>query len=134
MPTEIRTRLPFRLPALLLSAALLGACATTPPDPALLVPAEEALSLAEDAGARTHAPLELADARELYAGARAALEAGDTELAARRVELAELQARLAIVRTRGERDRAELARKRIELNALRSELREIYGDELELNP
>lgn len=134
MPNDTRTLPLLAAPGMLLCAALLGACATTPPDPALLVPAEEAVQLAEEAGARTHAPLELADARELLADARLALDADEPEQAARLVELAELQARLAIVRTRGERDRAELARKREALDTLKSELREVYGDELELNP
>ena len=60
---------------MVLIGALLTACATTPPDPALLQPAEEALALAEQAGAPVHASLELDEARGYYENANEALAA-----------------------------------------------------------
>lgn len=132
MPTEHRRR---AAPAALLSslvALLLTACATTPPDPALLEPAEDALALAEQAGAVEHAPLELEEAREYYQQAVAALQAEDLAAVARHVEMTEVQARLAIVRSRGAEARELLAERRADYEALRDELVDIFGDRLRL--
>lgn len=113
-------------------AALLSACATVPPDPALLRPAEEALALAEQAGAVEHAPLELEDAREYYQRAVDALAAEELDVVTRQVEMAEVQARLAIVRSRGAEARQVLAQRRADYAELRDELIEVFGDELHL--
>lgn len=130
MPTDARFSI---APALaLVASALLTACATTPPDPVLLRPAEDALALAEQAGAAEHAPLELGEARELYETAVEALAAEELEQVRRSVEMAEVQARLAIVRTRGAQARERLADKRAEYDSLRAELRDAFGDELDL--
>lgn len=124
-------KLPATLAAIGL-AALLTACATTPPDPALLHPAEEALALAEQAGAVEHAPLELEEAREYYQQAVEALAAEDLARVGREVEMAEVQARLAIVRSRGAEARELLAQRRAEYTELRDELIDVFGDQLQL--
>ncbi len=132
MPTEHRRN---TAPAVLLStllALLLTACATTPPDPALLRPAEDALALAEQAGAVEHAPLELEEAREYYEQAVTALEAEQLAALAHHVEMTEVQARLAIVRSRGAKARELLADRRADYEALRDDLVDIYGDRLRL--
>ena len=117
--------------AVLLGLALAG-CATTAPDPALLRPAEDALALAEQAGARSRAPLELEEARGYYENATEALAAEEPTAVARWVELAEVQARLAIVRSQGAEARDRLAERRSEYEALRDELIDVFGDELQV--
>lgn len=127
-----RCATPGRALLALFAVTLLAACATTPPDPALLRPAEDALALAEQAGAAEDASLELGEAREYYDRAVAALAAEDLNAVRREVEMAEIQARLAIVRTQGAQARDELADKRRELDALRAQLRDLYGDQIDL--
>lgn len=130
MPNDPMISAPARCGALLLLAAALAGCATTPPDPALLRPAEDALALAEQAGASSRAPLELEEARGYYENATEALAAEEPSAAARWVELAEVQARLAIVRSQGAEARDRLAERRSEYEALRDELVDVFGDEL----
>lgn len=132
MPTEHHRRAATAALLSLLAALLLSACATTPPDPALLRPAEEALALAEQAGAVEHAPLELEEARDYYERSVAALEAEEFGAVTRNVEMAEVQARLAIVRTRGALARERLADRRGAYESLREELIDVFGDRLEL--
>ena len=115
-----------------LACLLLTACATSLPDPALLIPADDAIGLAEDAGARTHAPLELDEALALRQRAEALLDEGETEAAVRHVEQAVLQARLAGVRTRGALARQTLAEQRATLDMLEEDLREAFGDAIDL--
>ena len=116
----------------LMAVGLLTACATTPPDPALLDPAEEALELAEQAGAPVRASLELDEARGYYEEATQALAADDLAAVARWVELAEVQARLAIIRSQGAQAREALAEKRTDYEELRDELRSMFGDEIQV--
>lgn len=135
MPNDPRTtsaRTPLAKIAALLAVGLLSACATTPPDPALLDPAEEALELAEQAGAPVRASLELDEARSYYENATEALAAEDLAAVARWVELAEVQARLAIIRSQGAQAREALAEKRSDYEELRDELRSLFGDELQV--
>ena len=113
---------------------LLSACATTPPDPALLIPADDAIGIAEDANARVHAPLELDEAIALRDQAQALMDEGETEAAMQRVEQAALRARLAVVRTRGALARQNLAEQRATLDMLIEDLREAYGDQIEIEP
>lgn len=124
--------------AMLIAAALLclllSACATTPPDPALLIPADDAIGIAEDANARVHAPLELDEAIALRDQAQALMDEGETEAAMHRVEQAVLRARLAVVRTRGAVARQNLAEQRATLDMLIEDLRAAYGDQIELEP
>lgn len=128
MPNELK-------PALLLSALLtLAGCATTPADPNLLLEADDAIELAQQAGARDHAPLELDEALALRRQAAAMVEEDEAEAAARLAERAALQARLAIVRAEGAQARGELQRKRDDLDELRNELREAFGDAIEIEP
>jgi hypothetical protein len=128
MPNELKC-------AVLLSALLaLTGCVTTPADPDLLLEADDAIRLAEEADARDQAPLELDEALELREQAAAMIEDDEAASAARLAERAALQARLAIVRAEGARARSELERKRQALDALKSELREDFGDAIELEP
>jgi len=115
-------------------AALAGGmsgCATTEVDPDVLLEADDAIGLAERAGASDYAPLELGEAVELRGAAAGHVAAGEPVPAARMVERAALQARLAIVRAEGARARSELQQARDELQRLRSELREAFGGRIE---
>ena len=62
------------LPALIASMLLITACATTPPDPRLLGNAEQAISIAREAGAEEFAPLELQFSIERLEAARFQLQ------------------------------------------------------------
>ncbi|MCA1778575.1 MAG: DUF4398 domain-containing protein [Xanthomonadaceae bacterium] len=117
-----------------LLALFVAGCATTPPDPALLLEAEEAIELAERAEAQRHASLELAEARELYATAQALIAQDEAEAATRMAERTTLQARLAVARSRGAILRAELNLKRDELQRLEADLRDSFGDAIEVQP
>lgn len=126
MPNE------FKRPGIVMALLALAGCVTTPTDPNLLLQADDAIELAQAAGARDHAPLELDEALELREQAATRVEADETAEANRLTERAALQARLAIVRAEGARARSELERKRRSLDALRDELREGFGDAIEL--
>jgi hypothetical protein len=127
MPNSLRT--------LIVSIAALTAvgCATTEADPNVLLEADDAIALAERAGARDHAPLELDRAMELRHQADLAIADDEPTEAARLVERATLQARLAIVRAEGGRARAELEDNREALQRLRNELREAFGDAIDIS-
>ena len=126
MPNKLKS-------AVMLSALLtLAGCVTTPTDPNLLLEADDAIALAEKTDARDHAPLELDEALELRQQAAAMIEEDEAATAVRLAERAALQARLAIVRAEGAQARSELERKRQALNELESELREAFGDAIEL--
>ena len=121
----------IRAAALLLTAALVAGCASTPPDPSLLKAAEESIALAEQSGAAERAPLELENAYELYHAAQAQLQEEETEAAIRYAERAGLQARLALARAQGAAAREELQKRREAFTKLESELRDAFGEELE---
>ncbi|MEM1082028.1 MAG: DUF4398 domain-containing protein [Pseudomonadota bacterium] len=119
---------------LALFALLLTACASTPPDPALLIPADDAIGIAEDAGAQMHATLELEEAMALRSQAEALMAEGETEATVRTVEQAVMKARLAVVRSRGAQARQKLAEERATLDMLEQDLFESYGDQIDLEP
>jgi len=127
--------MPNRLKAIVVFPAALAVgmsgCATTDVDPDVLLEADDAIALAERAGASDFAPLELGEAVELRGAAAEHVAAGEPVPAARMVARAALQARLAIVRAEGARARSELQRARDELQRLRSELRDAFGDRIE---
>lgn len=111
--------------------ALVG-CATTPADPDILLEADDAIELAQRSGARDHAPLELDEALELRNRAAAMIEDDEADQATRMAARAALQARLAIVRAEGSRARGELERKRSDLQRLEAQLRDDFGDAIDL--
>ncbi|MDT8439790.1 MAG: hypothetical protein RQ729_12360 [Wenzhouxiangellaceae bacterium] len=124
-----------RQPAALLCVCtlLLGGCATTAVSPDLLIEADDAIALAEQAGARDHAPLDLDEAEALRAAAAEQVEAGKAVPAARLVERATLQAQLAIVRAEASARRAEVDRRRADLEQLRDELRDSFGAAIDVS-
>ncbi|MFO7763721.1 MAG: DUF4398 domain-containing protein [Wenzhouxiangellaceae bacterium] len=128
--------MPNELKSLLLLTALLAlaGCVTTPADPDLLLEADDAIELAQQSGARDHAPLELDEALDLRERAAAMIDEDEAAAAARLAERAALQARLAIVRAEGARARGELQAKRDELDELEAGLRADFGDAIELEP
>ena len=116
----------------LLSAAVLlawlGACATTPPDPAILDNARNAIAQAEAADAEEYAPIELRYARERLADAEVALNNERPDEARRLAEQSEIEAQLALARTRAALARAELQRKQDDLEQIRADLAEVFGE------
>ncbi|MGK7294878.1 MAG: DUF4398 domain-containing protein [Candidatus Wenzhouxiangella sp. M2_3B_020] len=122
------------LACVMAATVVLAGCATTDADPEILLEADDAIALAQRAGASDHAPLELDEAMELRSEAAQAVSEDEPVEASRLVQRAALQARLAIVRAEGARARAELERKRAELEALRDELRDAFGDAIDTTP
>lgn len=119
---------------LTLLGLMLSGCATTPTDPILLTPADDAIALAEEAGARTHAVLELEEAEALRSEAERLLDEGETDAVIRLIDQAVLQARLAAVRSEGAKARQTLAEQRATLDMLEEDLLEAYGDQIDLEP
>jgi hypothetical protein len=83
--------------------------------------AELTIEQAQQAGAQEHAPLELYQAREKLAAAKAAVDQDDNERAARIAELALVDAQLAEARARTETARRTEAEVRTSLETLRAE-------------
>lgn len=117
---------------LILALPALVGCATTPADPDILLEADDAIELAQRSGARDHAPLELDEALELRNRAAAMIVDDEADQATRMAARAALQARLAIVRAEGSRARGELERKRSDLQRLEAQLRDDFGDAIDL--
>lgn len=119
-----------RLPILAALLLLVAACATTPPDPRLLSNAEQAISVARQAGAEEYAPLELRFALEQLEAARLQLDNNQGTAARRLADESEIEAQLALARTRAARVRADLAERQQDLERLQNDLIEAFGDEV----
>jgi hypothetical protein len=118
----------IRLLAVSALLTLVGACATTPPDPSILDNARNAIAQAEAAEAEEYAPIELRYARERLAAAEVALNNERPDEARRLSEQAEIEAQLALARTRAALARAELQRKQDDLDQIRNDLVEVFGE------
>lgn len=129
MLNEVHTPLTFTLS--LIALLVLAGCASTPVDPDILLEPDDAIALAQRAGARDHAPLELDQAIELRHRAAESIAADKEGEAVQLAARAAMQARLAIVRAEGARARSELERKRQDLARLQTELREVFGDAID---
>ncbi|MBZ8143783.1 hypothetical protein CLD22_28730 [Rubrivivax gelatinosus] len=119
-----RTNHPTRrllLPALVVAALALGACATTPP-PAELGLANAALSHAVAAGAPEFAPVEMAAAREKMTRANKAMADQEPERARALAQQAQLDAQLAEARAESEKARRADGAMRAADGALREEM------------
>ncbi len=128
-PTRSELVIKSTLTALFLTV-LLAACATLPPDPALLDNGRLAIAQAQSAGAEEFAPLDIRQARERMAAAEANLADRRANDARRLADEAEMHALLALSRTQAAKTRADLAEKRRELERLRTDLVATYGEEV----
>ncbi len=108
--------------ALLLLAALLGACASAPVPTLELDRARDALARAEKAGAADYAPVDYKMAREGVDGGRALIETRDHSIARLTLQKAEVRAELATVKSTAARLRTEVQQKETENANLRREL------------
>lgn len=117
--------LPVR-PLALASVLVLAGCASSrPPAGAVgaeLDAAQSAIAQADQASAAQHAPLELRNARQKAQQARAALDAGDTEVARRLSAEATVDAELAQVKARSVVSQAAVEEVRESIRALREEI------------
>ena len=109
----------------------LAACAVTPPSDSSFTSAEQAIALAEQAGAEEHAPVEMRFAREKLAEAHHGMEVRDFEAATLLIEQAEINAELALARTQ-----AALQRRKVNdlqsANAIMLEqYRESFGEDFQ---
>lgn len=108
--------------ALILAAALLGACASAPAPTVELDRARDALARAERAGAADYAPVDFKMAREGVDGGRALIETRDHSVARMLLQKAEVRAELAATKSAAARLRTEVQRKETENANLRREL------------
>jgi hypothetical protein len=90
----------WRAAAILAAGVLLGACATTETTPTnALTEAREAISVAQESGARQHARAELADAQDYLEMAESAVAEEEMVAAERLAHRARVTAELAEART-----------------------------------
>ncbi len=108
---------------------LLGACATTPPDPSVFESAERAIEAAERAGAEELSPTELRFARERLDLARVAVENRKYDESLLAIEQSEINSELAIEKSRAAIERRRVNELRRSNELLREELIELYGEE-----
>ena len=108
--------------ALILLAALLGACASAPVPTLELDRARDALARAEKAGAADYEPVDYKMAREGVDGGRALIETRDHSVARLVLQKAEVRAELAAVKSTAARLRTEVQQKETENASLRREL------------
>lgn len=108
--------------ALILLAALLGACASAPVPTLELDRARDALARAEKAGAADYAPVDYKMAREGVDGGRALIETRDHSVARLVLQKAEVRAELAAAKSTAARLRTEVQQKETENASLRREL------------
>lgn len=108
---------------------LLGACATTPPDPSVFDSAERAIDAAERAGAEELSPTELRFARERLDLARTAVEKKKYDEALLAIEQSEINSELAIEKSRAAVERRKVNELRRANELLREELIALYGEE-----
>ncbi len=116
----------FRLFALLVVGAALVGCGSTKPPSETVSPvvrsAQNAAAEAEQAGANTHAPLELRTARQKVEQAEQAMRAGDTDRALRLAEQAEVDAKLAEAKSRAAVAQSAIDEVRATIRVLREEI------------
>jgi hypothetical protein len=93
-----RARLALRVAACAATAAIVGACAGTPPPTAQITAAQQAIEDAERARAAELASAELSQARSKLAAANTAVGTGDMDAALRYAEEASVDAELAAAR------------------------------------
>lgn len=113
----------WRPVTILTAGILLGACATTATSPDnSLTEAREAISIAQESGARQYAPAELDDAQQHLSKAEAAIKEEQMTIAERSAARAKVTAELATART--EATKATNVNKEMEkaANALREEM------------
>ena len=108
--------------ALILLAALLGACASAPVPTLELDRARDALARAEKAGAADYAPVDYKMAREGLESGRALITQREHTAAKQALQKAEIRAELAIMKSNSARLRAEVQAKETENANLRREL------------
>ena len=119
----------MRRPLLVIACLVLGACATTPPDPSVFESAQRAVDAAERAGAEELSPTELKFARDRLDLARVAVEKSKYDEALLAIEQSEINAELAIEKSRAARERRRVNELRRSNEVLREELIELYGEE-----
>lgn len=108
---------------------VLVACATVPPDPSILVSAEQAIEAAEAAGGDEFAPVEMRFAREKLESARKGMEKEKYQVSVWLMEESEINAELAIEKSRTAKSRRRANELRKSNEELDAKLRATFGDE-----
>ncbi len=124
MKLNLSRAFPLRTASLLAAAALVvGGCASKGVAPvSQLATSRAAVTEAETAGAREHAPMDLLSAREKLNKAEAATRDEEYDLARRYAEQAEADARLAEARARTAKSQRAVAEVQDSIKTLREEL------------
>lgn len=124
MKLNLSRALPLRTATVLAVAALVaGGCASKGVAPvSQLATSRVAVTEAETAGAREHAPLDLLSAREKLNKAEAATREEQYDMAIRYAEQAEADARLAEARARTAKSQKAVAEVQDSIKALQEEL------------
>lgn len=108
---------------IILLPLLLAACATRPPAPTeSLALARAAITSAEDAGAREHAPLEFSEAQRKMERAEQAVSREDHALARRLAEQVQIDARHAAFKARSVRSEKSIDELEDSIADLRAEV------------
>ncbi|MGH8501924.1 MAG: DUF4398 domain-containing protein [Gammaproteobacteria bacterium] len=107
---------------LTVAAAGLSGCASTPPPLAEIARADTAIGLAEQADARTYAPVELDSAIKKLKEARAAMAAEDFKITRRLAEQAQVEAELAQAKAQTGRAQQSVQQVRESIRLLREEV------------
>lgn len=118
-----------RLTFILVLTLMLAACATTKPDPAAFVTAEQAIAAAERAGAEELAPVELRFAREKLEAARKGMESKQFDVAFWLIEESEINSELAIEMSRTAKERRKVNELRRENEVMREEFMANFGED-----
>ena len=121
----------FRLIPALLFTFFLAACATTKPDPSAFAAAEEAIALAERAGAAELAPMELRFAREKLDAARRGMDSKQFDIAYWLIEESKINSELAIEKSRTTLAQRKANELRRENEVTREEFIAEYGEDFE---
>ena len=121
----------MRIPALLIIAALLAACASPKPAPDAFTDAEQAIDAAVRAGAEEHSPVELRFAREKLAEARKGMEVRQYDKSIYLIEQSEINSELAIEKSKAAVVRASVAELAREIEIMREDYLNTYGEEFE---
>jgi hypothetical protein len=121
----------MRILLFLLPLFLLAACASSQPGPEVIIPAEQAIAIAEQAGAEELAPVELRFAREKLDFARLGMEKRKYDVALYLAEESEINSELAIEKSRTAKLRRKVNELRRANEVLREELEANYGESFE---
>ncbi len=118
--------------SMLAIVVILTGCAVSMPSQSSFSSAEQAISLAEQAGAEEHSPVEMRFAREKLAEARHGMEVRDYDAATLLIEQSEINAELALARTHAALQRRKVNDLQSANAILLEQFQQTFGEDFEL--